>query len=224
MNRIKVLVFDLDDTLFPEHQFVLSGFQAVGDWIANQFAIPGFFDIAWNLFQQGKRGTIFDQTLDILGIPYTPELIQKLVQIYRDHKPTISLHEDAAWALNYFKPERSLGLITNGFPVTQQNKIDALGVESNFAAIICCGAYGSEYYKPSPFAYQKMMEMTGYQPDEYVYVGDHPYKDFIGAKTSGWTTVRICRPDGEYASMEAPESHDAQFKITSLYALNDIIS
>ena len=27
-----VLVFDLDDTLYPERQFALSGFQAAGRW------------------------------------------------------------------------------------------------------------------------------------------------------------------------------------------------
>jgi putative hydrolase of the HAD superfamily len=224
MNRIKAIVFDLDDTLFPEHQFVLSGIHAVSDWISNQLSVTGFFEIAWKLFKDGKRLTIFDQALDILGVPYTPDLIQQLVQVYRNHKPTISLHPDAAWALHYFKQGRSLGIITNGFPYTQQNKIDALGVESQFAAIICCGAYGVEYFKPNPFAYQKMMELTGHQPNEYIYVGDHPYKDFPGAKALGWKTVRICRPDGEYTNVKASASDDAELKITSLYELESIIS
>jgi putative hydrolase of the HAD superfamily len=224
MNHIQAVVFDLDDTLFPEHEFVLSGFQAVSDWVGNQFSVTGFFEIAWKLFKNGKRRTIFDQTLDLLEIPYTPALIQQLVQIYRDHKPTITLHPDAKWALNHFNQDRSLGIITNGFPLTQQNKIDALGIESSFAAIICCGTYGVEYFKPNPFAYQKMMELTGHQSHEYVYVGDHPYKDFPGAKASGWITVRICRPDGEYAKLETSASEDAQFRITSLYELESIVS
>ena len=39
---IKIIVFDVDDTLFPE-RFVRVGFQAVGDWILNKYAVPRFF-------------------------------------------------------------------------------------------------------------------------------------------------------------------------------------
>lgn len=40
---IKVVVFDLDDTLFPEHEFVLSGFRVVSNWVTTQYSITGFF-------------------------------------------------------------------------------------------------------------------------------------------------------------------------------------
>lgn len=39
---IKVTVFDVDDTMFTE-RFVRIGFQAVGDWILNKYAVPRFF-------------------------------------------------------------------------------------------------------------------------------------------------------------------------------------
>jgi putative hydrolase of the HAD superfamily len=53
---IKIIVFDVDDTLFPEREFVRSGFQAVGEWILNKYAVRGFFEIAWKFFVPGNTG------------------------------------------------------------------------------------------------------------------------------------------------------------------------
>jgi putative hydrolase of the HAD superfamily len=219
MKSTKVLVFDLDDTLFPEHEFVSSGFQAVSDWVQSKYAIFNFFDVAWKLFNEGKRGKIFDQTLDYLDIKYERSLIEELVQVYRGHKPAIFLHEDAQWAINYFKSDKQLGIITNGFLKTQQNKVRSLGIESSFDEIVYCDVYGFENWKPSPVPYQRMMEFTGFEGSEYMYIGDHPYKDFVAAKNLGWLTLRICRKDGEYTNLITEENHDAHLKIRSLYEL-----
>jgi putative hydrolase of the HAD superfamily len=222
MKDIKILVFDLDDTLFPEREFVLSGFQAVSDWMLQQYSVSGFFDVAWNLFEAGKRGKIFNLTLDQLGVEYESNLVAELIQVYRKHQPKISLHEDAHWAIDHFKSQKQLGLITNGFLATQRNKVKALGVESSFDEIIYCDVYGAQNWKPSPVPYQKMMEFRGVDGEECVYVGDHPHKDFVAAKKLGWMTVRICRNDGEYALMNADSNQDAHCKITSLYELKHI--
>lgn len=221
-KNIKAIVFDLDDTLFPEHEFVLSGFKSVGDWILNQYTISNFFDVAWNLFKAGERGRIFNQALVTLGLEDDTSLIQELVQVYRDHKPVISLHEDARWAIESFKPNNHLGLITNGFLRTQQNKVRALGIESWFDEIIYCDTYGRTSWKPSPVPYQKMMEMTNFKGKEHAYIGDHPHKDFVAAKDLGWLTVRICRKDGEHTGITAEQNQDAHFRIESLYELPDI--
>ena len=53
---IKIIVFDVDDTLFPEREFVRIGFQAVGEWILNKYAVAGLFEIAWKFFVPGNRG------------------------------------------------------------------------------------------------------------------------------------------------------------------------
>jgi putative hydrolase of the HAD superfamily len=222
MKNIKLFVFDLDDTLFPEHEFVYSGFHAVSDWMLEHRSVFGFFDIAWQLFKDGQRGKIFNQALERLEVEYTPELIAQLIQVYRGHNPKITLHEDARWAIDFFKRDKQIGLITNGFLQTQQRKVRALGIESSFDEIIYCDAFGAEHWKPSPVPYQKMMEYTDFAGDECLYVGDHPHKDFVAAKQLGWTTLRICRNDGEYATMNAEDHQDAHFRITSLYQLDQI--
>ena len=221
---IKALVFDLDDTLFPEHEFVQSGFQAVGDWISEKYSIPGFFEVAWKLFAAGKRGNIFNLTLEDLGIEYEPFMIQKLLQIYREHQPTLFLHNDARWAINYFKDNQRLGIITDGYLTTQQNKVSALEIEQNFEIIVYTDLYGRENWKPSPFPYLKVMELTGCQGSECVYVGDNPRKDFVTAKKLGWLTIQICRQGGEYSTVRSEPGYEADRTILSLTELEAILS
>lgn len=220
---IKVLVFDLDDTLFPEHEFVLSGFQVVSNWVATRYCISGFFEVAWQLFKEGKRNQIFNLTLEKLRIEYEPCIVQELVQIYRQHKPIISLHEDAKWAINHFKKCKQLCLITDGYLNTQQNKVNALGIEANFNAIVYSDLYGQENWKPSPVSYLKVMELTRCQGAECIYVGDNPRKDFVTANNLGWITVRICREGGEYSSVTAETGYDAYHTILSLIELKTIL-
>jgi putative hydrolase of the HAD superfamily len=223
MSVIEVLVFDLDDTLFPEREFVQSGFQAVGNWMSQKYSVVDFFEVAWQLFIEGKRGKIFNLTLEKLGVKYESSMIQELLQIYREHKPNISLHEDAKWAINYFKKDRKLGLITDGYLMTQKNKVDALGIESNFDVIVSSDFYGRDSWKPSPVPYLKVMEATKCPGANCLYVGDNPPKDFVTAKKLDWTTFQICREVGEYSDVISEDSYEAKFKIKSLLELKSIL-
>ncbi len=40
MADMKSIIFDLDDTLYPEEQYVLSGFKAVAVWAEAELSIP----------------------------------------------------------------------------------------------------------------------------------------------------------------------------------------
>lgn len=219
----EVLVFDLDDTLFPEHEFVLSGFQAVSNWVATRYSVLGFFEVAWQFFKEGKRHHIFNLALEQLRVEYEPRMIQELLQIYREHKPNIFLHEDAKWAIDYFKYSKQLGLITDGYLLTQRNKVNSLKIEATLHTIVYSDLYGRENWKPSPVPYLKIMESIGCRGAECMYVGDNPRKDFVTAKQLDWMTVQICREGGEYSSIMTEKSHEAERKITSLFELKELL-
>jgi len=220
---IKIIVFDVDDTLFPEREFVRSGFQAVGEWMLNKYGVPGFFESAWKFFAQGKRGKIFNLVLAEIGIEDDPEIIQELIQIYRKHKPQISLYSDARWAIDYFKDHKKLGAITDGYLTTQRNKVEALHIANSFDTIIYSDEYGRENWKPSPVPYLKVMELTGFQGSECIYVGDNPHKDFVTAKKLSWRTVQIDRQNGEYSKTLAAPGYEADRTILSLTELETIL-
>lgn len=217
---ISVIIFDLDDTLYPEREFQLSGFRAVDRWLASSQNINGFYNHAAKQFEQGTRRNVFDRALNQMRVTYNRALIDRMVDEFRRHQPIIELYEDAEWALQQVgnMGYRS-GLITDGHARTQANKIKALGLETRLDLIIATDELGSEHWKPHPLAFQMVMQRFGCQPDECVYIGDNPSKDFIAAKELGWSTVRVRRGTGEHAEVDALAAFEAKRTICSLFDL-----
>jgi len=221
-----VLVFDLDDTLYAEREFVLSGFTAVDLWLQQKRGITGFSLEATSLFLAGVRGHIFDKTLGNLGLSDLAGLVPELVEIYRGHKPQLTLFADAEWAIERFCGKLKLGLITDGYAETQRNKVAALEIGGAFDCIVYTDDLGRHNWKPSPVAFRLTMERLGVTGEECIYVGDNPAKDFLAPNGLGWLTVRISREGGEYArgagEMATPD-HKAKKVINSLYELSELI-
>lgn len=220
---VRTLVFDLDDTLFPERDYVHSGFRAVGAWLSENHNVQDFADVAIELYNAGRRGRIFDEALTTLGLEAHLNSIQSLVDIYRTHAPSIQLFEDAAWALRRFRSEFAVGILTDGYLVAQQQKVAALGLQEMVNHVLYTDSLGRDHWKPSPLPYRKIMELTNSEGHECVYVGDNPLKDFVAARQLGWTTIHIVRESGEYAHALGPQSHEAHHRVASLYELVRIL-
>jgi putative hydrolase of the HAD superfamily len=218
------IVFDLDDTLFPEREFVQSGFKAVDEWLRTTRSIAGFQEAASTEFIAGVRGNIFNRALLRLGVLDDPELVRQMVEVYRAHKPTIRLFADAAWALDHFAVTKQLGLLTDGYLAIQQRKVAALGIAERFASIVFSDEAGREAWKPSAIPYEKVMAELHRRGNECVYVGDNPAKDFMAPKALGWRTVQIRRAGGEYATVKAPPAHQADAIIHSLDELEGLVN
>ncbi|MES9706055.1 hypothetical protein ABWK26_24960 [Bacillus toyonensis] len=88
---IQAIVFDMDDTLYKEKDYVVSGFKAVDDWIKDNYGKIGFYNIAIRLFNSGEKKFVFNKTLKKLDIDYDEKLISNLIEQYRFHKPDIQL-------------------------------------------------------------------------------------------------------------------------------------
>ena len=218
-----VLVFDLDDTLYPECEYALSGFDAVDAWLQQQNGLSGFGEAARAHFASGARGNIFDLSLKKLGVPFDPGLISRLVEVYRHHQPSLKLHPDAEWALEHFRPFMRLSILTDGYLAAQRAKVAALHLESCVDCVIYSDRYGRSHWKPSPTPYLKLIETLGCQHGQCVYVADNPEKDFVAPLALGWLTIQILRPDGEYCRREPHPNGRAAHQISSLYQLRDLL-
>ncbi len=213
---MKAVIFDLDDTLFPESEYVLSGLRAVGARIEDVFADRGFYEMAARLFSQGHRGSIIDEALTALGLCVRPDLVESLVAHYRNHVPEIRLYEDATRALAHFRRHVTTGIITDGYLVAQKRKIAALGLEQLVDHIVYSDEFGRDHWKPSSVPYLMMMKMIGCTGPDCSYVSDNPMKDFVTAKALGWTTVRIRRIGGEYSEVVVDATHSAHYEFSTL--------
>jgi putative hydrolase of the HAD superfamily len=212
---INAILFDLDDTLYDEMQFVKGGFKAVSLYVSKKYVINQgtFYEILLDVLKKEGRGHTFDITLQKCSL-YEKELIPKLVQVYRKYKPKLCLYPDASVVLPELKKSHKLGLITDGNEQVQRRKVQALGVKDFFNVLIFTNHYGVGKQKPNPFPYQMAIKMLRVKPVEAIYVGDNPYKDFIGAKKLGMQTIRILR--GKYKNVRLSPTFEADHEINGL--------
>ncbi len=205
-------VFDMDDTLYLERDYVRSGFQAVGRLARERLRIDDFGELAWSRFEQGQRTKIFDAVLQECSRPADDSIIAEFVALYRSHQPEIRLAEDVPGVLAALRIHANLALITDGFPETQRRKMDALGLHEWFDVLIVTDELGVEHRKPHPRAFDEVASLYP-RANSFVYVGDNPAKDFQAPYAKGWKSIRIRRPLGLHASVENPVPPvDAQIK------------
>jgi len=221
---IKLVAFDLDDTLYPEISFVQSGFRAVAQEIEKRFSCSNnFYNLLWSIFSDGERTKTFDKTLERAGLPATVKAVKEMVEVYRTHLPAITLYPDAQEILEWLRGGIKTGLITDGYLETQRNKVKALQIETYFDMIIYTDEAGRDSWKPSPWGYKKMMMHFNLQGVQCAYVGDNSLKDFAGAKALGWKTIKLVRSDGLYKNVHIVSGNEADCSIRTLAELNELI-
>jgi len=219
----KVVAFDLDDTLYPEREYVLSGFKAISELARKQLGIKGFYAELIKTFDGGEKKRTFDVTLKRLGIEYDEILIKSMVDCYRAHFPDIKPYDDVVPTLQHLRRKYHLVLISDGYLQAQRNKVRALGIEQLFEKIIYTDEYGKNYWKPSTFPYQRAMEYFSAEGSECVYVGDNVEKDFIAPNQLGWLTIQIKREGRQYKDILVDNNCGPQVTIDSLTALKKVL-
>lgn len=217
------VVFDLDDTLYLERDYARSGFHAVGEWCAEELDLKGIQEHAQALFDQGVRGHIFDAALDRLGVECDAEMVSEMVRVYREHAPRIKLLPDADECLARLQGRVRLGLLTDGNPISQWSKIDALGLRGRFDTTVVTGDWGSEFFKPHIRGYRHMESQHGTCYGRFVYVADNPLKDFFAPRVLGWNSIRVRRPAGLHGNLEC-SFELARFEVSNLGQVPDLVS
>ena len=217
------VVFDMDDTLYLERDYAYSGFRAVGKWSAEQMGLNGVQEQAQELFDQGRRGDIFDATLERLGIVCDGKTISAMVRVYREHIPRIELLPDTLECLARLQEEVYLALLTDGSAISQWAKIDALGLRKQFCAIAVTGDWGIEYSKPHLKGYEYLESQVRPCHGHFVYVADNPSKDFYAPQTLGWNAIRVRRPAGLHVHKECSPDL-VRFEATDLGSVPDLIA
>ena len=212
--EVRTVVFDMDDTLYLERNYVKSGFKEVSNFLQTEFEVEGFEEVAWQLFLDGNRGNIFNLGLEKLLIEPKSSLVDQLVQRYRNHKPNISLEQDSVILLQSIRKDIFTGLITDGPKESQFAKIDSLGLSELIEHIVVTDNFGPEWSKPSDLAFKKIEEITGQAGSNCIYLADNPKKDFIAPCSLGWRTVMVSRPGSLYSAVQG--GTQAEFTIPNL--------
>ncbi|MCK0124119.1 HAD-IA family hydrolase [Gelidibacter sp. F2691] len=180
VNKHTVIVFDLDDTLYNELDFLKSAYKEIAlhleptEWRQLYVKMFSMYRSRMNVFE-------------FLSQEY-PIAISELMEMYHHHKPTIKLFDGVLDMLKTIKKHHGqIGIITDGRTVTQREKLESLGLLNYIDQIIISEEFGSE--KPN-IANFKAIE-DNLKGMSYYYIADNLKKDFIGPNALSWNTIAL---------------------------------
>lgn len=194
VEKFSAVIFDLDDTLYPETDYVKSGYRQI-EKICPE--IPNMYSKLWNAFFHEKKPINYVLENENL---YTEERLQACIKAYREQRPDIHLYAGVSDMILRLKSKGyRLGIITDGRPEGQHSKIEALGLKEYFEKIIITDELGGiQYRKPNPTAFKEMRQALGVEYFEMVYIGDNIEKDLIAPEKLGMGTIFFNNNDGLY--------------------------
>jgi putative hydrolase of the HAD superfamily len=222
------LVFDLDDTLYPERQYAESGLREVARRLDFLSGDTGTREFLLGELERGRRGDLIDAAVNRLRL--APSMVPELVNLYRSHSPVLQLFpgvKDLLLSLRYHGV--ALGLLTDGPSISQRRKIDALRLSLYFDAVVVNDELGHAAWKPSPDGYRLIEGVlkgrkAGMPHSGYWYIGDNPKKDFLAPRALGWRTIRLAHPARLNPQVPESEAEEAEFVVDSIPKLAALLS
>jgi len=217
-----VFVFDLDDTIYKEIDFLKSAYMEISQFISKQtrFEVKEIYDkmleAYYNKANPFKTILEYTQPKDVS--------VSMLLSIYRTHEPNITLKQSHRNILMYLKQTvYKMGLITDGRSLQQRNKLKALGLADFFDEIIISEEFGTE--KPNVKNFNFFLDKFG-ENYKYIYIADNTSKDFIAPNVLHWTSICL-KDNGENIhkqSFNLEKKLKPSFVINSLKQIPEILN
>ncbi len=215
------MVFDLDDTLYKEQDYLLSAYreiaERIGDRVTRKQGVQEdrIFDQMLRWRQEGEN--VFQCLIDTYGLDMT---VDDLLTVYRSHVPAIRLDEETNHLLDYLHRIAVIGLITDGRSLTQRHKIEALGLSAYMDEEDILISEETGHEKPSEVPYRHFM--ARYPACTYYYIGDNPAKDFSAPDRLGWTSICLL-DDGRNIHPQELAGVNGIWKVEHISEIENII-
>lgn len=213
--KSKYIIFDLDDTLMYEINYLKSAYLEIAKKIdQDNFQVINEEMLSW---YENK-----ENVFKILTQKYSTHTFDNLISSYRNHFPKIALNEGAAEILDFCKNKKyKLGLITDGRSLTQRNKLRSLGIEEKFDKIVISEEFG--FTKPNIRNFEVFLEDN---ISEYFYVADNTLKDFVVPNKLGWKSICLLNNgfNIHLQNFEIAAEYLPQYRIEKLIELKKIIN
>lgn len=198
--RIKAVLLDLDDTLWPVAPVIQYAELALYDWMAihtpkvvQHYSIeqlragrsaliksnPRFEYDLWAL-----RHTMLSNVFTELG--EDPEKAHHAMAAFANARNQVTLYDDVLPALAQLSQHVVLGSISNGFADLQ-----AIGIAAHFKVSLAAHSFGCA--KPDPRIFMAACTELNLTPDQVMVVGDDLLLDVHGAQQVGMQGVWLNR-------------------------------
>lgn len=202
------LIFDLDDTLYPERQFIRSGFHAVASEVTWRYGVPRPAALAtlFRALRRRNRGQALQELCRQHNLPVA--IVPELVDVIRAHEPTLRLPPSSTATLVAARARGwRLGVLTNGLPAVQARKAVALDLGALVDTVVYAHDCAPRLGKPAREPFQIALARLGSLPTDSVFVGNDPWCDIAGARGVGLRTILLSRREnrGRWAPACEPD-------------------
>jgi len=223
---IKLLTFDLDNTLWSVYPIIVRAENAMMDWIYQNH--PELrFKVTTVLFEQYKnrisnerpdishdltqlRLTTLRQVLDGHVAGDVNNIVKKAYEVFQRERNIVQYFPYVLETLEELATEYPLIALSNG-----NADVHKVGIGHLFKHHFSAGNVG--FAKPHPAMFQRALQVTKVNPNEAIHIGDHPVQDIQAAKDVGMKTIWVnwmsqawplaCKPDAiVYNFEDLPEA------------------
>lgn len=217
-QKSRVVVFDLDDTLYKEKDYLHSAYREIAAQIESRYGLEGVFGQMLRWWHEGEN--VFQHLIDAYGLDMT---VDELLTVYRSHVPAIRLDEETKHLLDYLYRIAVIGLITDGRSLTQRHKIEALGLSAYMDEKDILISEETGFEKPSEVPYRHFM--ARYPSCAYYYIGDNPAKDFVAPDRLSWTSICLLDDDRNIHPQNFHHLTEGQtlYEVTHISEIENII-
>ncbi|MDR6677125.1 HAD family hydrolase [Pseudomonas oryzihabitans] len=223
---IRLVTFDLDDTLWEIAPVIHSAEALLRDWFAESaprlgsVPVEHLWAIRDRLLHQDaglkhrvselRRRVIHQALLDAGYVePEAAQLAEAGFAVYLAARQQVTLFEDVHPTLEQLADRYTLGVLTNG-----NADVHTIGLADYFRFALNAEQLGIG--KPDPMPFREALRLTGIPAEATVHVGDNPVDDVQGAQQAGIRAVWFNplqtawqgtgQPDAEIRSLsELPE-------------------
>ncbi len=190
----EAVLFDLDDTVCKYQQ---SGAEVLSLAFEREGVDP-FFDIKEYQRRYNEFAERTDSSEQLRSECFAaiardrgrdPDLGRAIAAAYADERdysdvrPSPGVRE----TLTSLDHDYRLGIVTNGHPESQAQKLSTIGIRDIFDVVICAG-YDTPS-KPNPEPFHQAVSALDSTPDSAIYVGDDLDSDVAGAQAAGLQAV-----------------------------------
>ncbi len=197
---IKVIAFDLDDTLWAVRPTIINAEKRLNDWLTEtvpelRYDVTSMRDLRGQVLKTDPsltnritefRRCIIERALLLSEIPpaKATSLSEQAMSIFLTARNEVVFFDGALTALAELSGQYILGALTNG-----NADIKRLGLDRYFSFSFSAEQVGAP--KPANNLFNTALQHTNTEPRQMVYVGDDPINDIDAANGLGLHTVWI---------------------------------
>ena len=227
LNKVTILAFDLDDTLWPCMPVIQHAEETLYTWLSQYYPRITANHNPDQLVDLRKQFTAQDKkySVDLSMMRYeflkmlatdnqydVNEVADKGFDVFYMARQQVVFYDDVFPALERLSLKYRLGAITNGNASVEKVGLGHL-IEHTVSAV------DLQIAKPDKRIYQSLADRFDVPTEQILYVGDHPEYDVIGPQVAGLRAAWINREERQWPqSLPLPK-----YQITNLYELEALL-